>query len=113
MEAELRGKPNQRTAGHFRLRIRLASLETELGVESPKSIWSVRTPDTNRESGRQGNLDPDVLQAPRVVVEREVKRLLNSMQGDPGYIFNLGHGIAPDVPVDNVKTLVETVKNHV
>lgn len=61
----------------------------------------------------QGNLDPDVLHAPRPVIAREVKRLLASMQGDPGYIFNLGHGITPEVPVDNVKTLIDTVKTYV
>lgn len=60
----------------------------------------------------QGNLDPDILHAPRSVVEREVQRLLDSMRGDPGYIFNLGHGITPEVPVDNVKALVETVQNY-
>lgn len=60
----------------------------------------------------QGNLDPDVLCAPRLTVEREVKRLLDSMQGDPSYIFNLGHGITPEVPVDNVRALVETVQSY-
>lgn len=60
----------------------------------------------------QGNLDPDILHAPRNVVVREVKRLLDSMRQDPGYIFNLGHGITPEVPVDNVKALVETVKSY-
>ncbi|MCE5317429.1 MAG: uroporphyrinogen decarboxylase [Parachlamydia sp.] len=60
----------------------------------------------------QGNLDPDILHAPRSVVEREVRRLLDSMRGDPGYIFNLGHGITPEVPVDNVKALIETVKSY-
>lgn len=60
----------------------------------------------------QGNLDPDIMHAPRSVVEREVRRLLDSMRGDPGYIFNLGHGITPEVPVDNVKALVETVRSY-
>ncbi len=60
----------------------------------------------------QGNLDPDILLAPRTIVQREVKRLLDSMRGDPGYIFNLGHGITPDVAVDNVKALVETVQAY-
>jgi len=60
----------------------------------------------------QGNLDPHVLCAPLHVVRKEAKRLLEEMRGHPGYIFNLGHGITPDVPVDAVKTLIECVQNH-
>lgn len=59
----------------------------------------------------QGNLDPDVLYAPLPMLQTQVKRMLKSMKGDPGYIFNLGHGIAPDVSPDAVKTLVDTIKN--
>jgi uroporphyrinogen decarboxylase len=59
----------------------------------------------------QGNLDPDILYAPRKLLKKEINHLLKSMQGDPGYIFNLGHGIHPDIPMDSVKTLVETVQN--
>ena len=57
----------------------------------------------------QGNLDPDILYAPSNVVRKETLRLLEVMNGHPGYIFNLGHGIAPDTPVDAVKTLIECV----
>lgn len=59
----------------------------------------------------QGNLDPDILYAPHKLLKNEVLRLLKSMRGHPNYIFNLGHGIHPDSPVDAVKTLVETVQN--
>lgn len=59
----------------------------------------------------QGNLDPDILYAPRYKIEQEVTQLLNSMHGDPAFIFNLGHGIKPDTPYDAVKVLVDTVKN--
>jgi uroporphyrinogen decarboxylase len=58
----------------------------------------------------QGNLDPDILYAPLLQIEREVQRLLDEMEGDPGFIFNLGHGIAPDVSEEAVKTLVQCVK---
>jgi uroporphyrinogen decarboxylase len=60
----------------------------------------------------QGNLDPDILYAPRKLLKKEINQLLKSMHGDPGYIFNLGHGIHPDISVDAVKTLVETVQNY-
>lgn len=60
----------------------------------------------------QGNLDPHILYGDSSLIRKEVKRLLNGMQGDPGYIFNLGHGIHPDTPVGAVKTLVECVQMH-
>lgn len=60
----------------------------------------------------QGNLDPDILYAPKETIQQEVERLLRGMKGDPGYIFNLGHGIKPDILVDAVKTLVDTVKSY-
>lgn len=59
----------------------------------------------------QGNLDPDILYGPLYLIQKEVKRMLKSMKGDPAYIFNLGHGISPDISMDAVKTLVETVQN--
>lgn len=58
----------------------------------------------------QGNLDPDALYAPRAALQREVNALLKEMEGSSNYIFNLGHGIAPDVSPEAVATLVETVK---
>lgn len=60
----------------------------------------------------QGNLDPDVLYAPKAILEKEVNRILDGMEGDPGFIFNLGHGIHPDVPEDAVHTLVDCVKKR-
>lgn len=58
----------------------------------------------------QGNLDPDILYGPTATIKNEASRLLQSMHGDPGFIFNLGHGITPDTPVEAVRTLVECVK---
>lgn len=60
----------------------------------------------------QGNLDPDILYADAKVLESEVQSLLRDMDSDPSYIFNLGHGISPDVSPDSVKTLVNTIKNY-
>lgn len=59
----------------------------------------------------QGNLDPELLYAPPSIIERETIKMLKKMQGDPGYIVNLGHGVLPDIPVDHVKAFVDTVKN--
>jgi uroporphyrinogen decarboxylase len=57
----------------------------------------------------QGNLDPLVLLGPWPVVERTAKLVLQHAGGRPGHIFNLGHGLHPDTPVDNVIRLVELV----
>lgn len=58
----------------------------------------------------QGNLDPKLLLTDRDTVERETKKILQLAAGKPGHIFNLGHGILPDTPLDNVWTMIETVK---
>jgi len=57
----------------------------------------------------QGNLDPAALFAPRPELERRVRAILAQANGRPGHIFNVGHGILPDTPVDNVKAVVEMV----
>ncbi len=60
----------------------------------------------------QGNLDPVVLFAPRTEIENQARRVLNQAAGRPGHIFNLGHGILPHTPVDNVVALVDLVHTH-
>lgn len=60
----------------------------------------------------QGNLDPIVLCADRATIERQTRQLLDSVAGRPGHIFNLGHGIIPETPVDNVKYLVDLVHEY-
>jgi len=57
----------------------------------------------------QGNLDPVLLNTTPAIVRRETTRLLSSMRGAPGHIFNLGHGILPDAKIECVESLVETV----
>jgi len=59
--------------------------------------------------GVQGNLDPIVLYADLPYIRRRVERILRQAGGRPGHIFNLGHGILPDTPVDNVIELVKMV----
>ncbi|CAM0116853.1 uroporphyrinogen decarboxylase [Rhabdochlamydiaceae symbiont of Dictyostelium giganteum] len=58
----------------------------------------------------QGNLNPTLLKAPRADLKRQVDRILSEVKGRPGYIFNLGHGIEPDTPVENVKWLVDYIQ---
>ena len=57
----------------------------------------------------QGNLDPLALFAPRPVLAAQVRRILVEAGGHPGHIFNLGHGILPGTPVENVQAVVEMV----
>ena len=56
-----------------------------------------------------GNLDPAYLIAPRSELEAAAQRVLDSAAGRPGHVFNLGHGIFPRVPVDQVRALVDYV----
>ena len=58
----------------------------------------------------QGNLDPITLFAPLEVLEQRVKEVLRAANGRPGHIFNLGHGIVPTTPVENVQAVVRMVK---
>jgi uroporphyrinogen decarboxylase len=60
----------------------------------------------------QGNLDPFLLYAPREIIKKDVNTLLNNMRSSKGFICNLGHGIAPDMKMDNVKYLVDCVKEY-
>ena len=58
----------------------------------------------------QGNLDPITLFAPLEVLQQRVHEILRAANGRPGHIFNLGHGIVPGTPVENVQAVVRMVK---
>jgi len=64
------------------------------------------------DRGVQGNLDPAALFAPRPELNRRVRRVLEQAGGRPGHIFNLGHGILPETPVENVRAVVEMVHEY-
>ncbi|MBV8084198.1 MAG: uroporphyrinogen decarboxylase [Chloroflexi bacterium] len=61
------------------------------------------------ERAVQGNLDPLTLLGPWEVVRDSAQRVLEQAEGRPGHIFNLGHGLHPQTPVENVVRLVELV----
>jgi len=61
------------------------------------------------DAGVQGNLDPVVLYADQAYLRSRVRRILDQAGGRPGHIFNLGHGLLPDTPFDNVVALVDMV----
>lgn len=58
----------------------------------------------------QGNLDPHVLYADKLVIKKCIHQLFERMRGENGFIFNLGHGIMPDIPFDHVKYAIDVVK---
>ena len=57
----------------------------------------------------QGNFNPEFLKLPPAQITAGVKELLVSMQGKRGFIVNLGHGVTPDIPMDNVRCFVDAV----
>jgi uroporphyrinogen decarboxylase len=60
----------------------------------------------------QGNLDPVLLLGPVELMKKGVKRILDRVEGRPGHIFNLGHGILPETPVDHVTALIDAVHEY-
>jgi uroporphyrinogen decarboxylase len=57
----------------------------------------------------QGNMDPAILRASPAVIEAEVVRVLSDFGSGSGHVFNLGHGITPDIDPENVSAFVDAV----
>lgn len=83
------------------------------GAEAIGVDWLVTMEEARRRTGGkvalQGNLDPAVLLTSPDCIRAEAARVLQSYGAGPGHVFNLGHGITPDVPPEHVKVLVDTV----
>lgn len=75
--------------------------------------WSINIGDAKKRVGNkvalQGNMDPSILYASPERIREEVKTILKDYGNQPGHVFNLGHGMLPDVPPENVTVLVDTV----
>ena len=75
--------------------------------------WRVRLDDAWKTIGHeravQGNLDPLVLLAGKDEIRRRAKEILDQAAGRPGHIFNLGHGVVQQTPVENAIALIEAV----
>lgn len=86
----------------------------ETGADVIGLDWRVQLDDGWKLLGNrgavQGNLDPVALFADRAEIRVRVEDILRRAGGRPGHIFNLGHGILPETPVDNVKALVQMVR---
>ncbi len=59
----------------------------------------------------QGNIAPEILCEPPDVIRHHVQQLLDDMRKEPGFIANLGHGVLPQTPFDNVRLFVDLIKN--
>ena len=79
-----------------------------LGVDWTISIGEARKRVGDRVA-LQGNLDPVALAASPDAIRREVRAVLDDFGAHPGHVFNLGHGITPDIKPENVALLVDTV----
>jgi len=82
-----------------------------LGIDWGSSLSQSRKTVDNRIA-LQGNLDPVVLLSNPETVRAETIRVLEAYGEGSGHIFNLGHGILPETPVENVKTMIETVRSE-
>ncbi len=85
----------------------------DLGAEGVGLDWTVDLALARRQFGDrvalQGNMDPIALLASAEAVAREARAIVRAAGPEPGFVFNLGHGIVPATPPENVGVLVETV----
>jgi len=97
-----------------------ASSMLELVVQAGGDVigldWRINLDDAWKRVGYdravQGNLDPFTLFAPPRVIEEKVRKILDMAGNRPGHIFNLGHGINKETPVEHAIALVEAVHKH-
>ena len=91
-------------------------LLVESGVQVLSLDWTVDLADFKKEWGDkvcvQGNLNPDLLNGSPENVRIEALKLLDSMKGVGGHVFNLGHGIQPTATVENMEVLIKTVTEY-
>jgi len=91
----------------------MLDLIRELDTDVVGVDWRIRLGEAWQRLGDgvaiQGNLDPTALFDPWDVLADKAGRILDEAAGCPGHIFNLGHGILPETPVDNVNRLVDFV----
>jgi uroporphyrinogen decarboxylase len=81
-----------------------------LGVDWTVNLAEIRSR-LPEHVGVQGNLDPFLLTTTPEFVAQETRRILHEMKGQPGHIFNLGHGVPPNAKLENIESLVNAVKD--
>lgn len=94
-------------------RTHLASL-ADSGADVLSIDWMADLGDVRQtiadKTALQGNLDPAILLTDPPVIEQETRKMLAAYGKSPGHIANLGHGITPEVPVENARAFVQAVK---
>lgn len=96
---------------HFKLDKLAKTGADVLGMDWTMDLKKVRK-QLKDKVALQGNLDPCVLYAEKDIIRKEVKKVLKSFGNGSGHIFNLGHGILPDIKPENAKALVDFVKEE-
>lgn len=81
-----------------------------LGLDWRTSIRTARQMGIDKTL--QGNLDPSLLVAPWELLEKKAKEIVDQGREQPGYIFNLGHGVFPEVQVETLKKLTTLVHTY-
>jgi len=88
----------------------------EVGADVVGIDWTIDMTEARKQIGEraaiQGNLDPAFLFASPESIRKEVKAILRKFGKGTGHVFNLGHGIFPDVPVEHVRAFVRAVKEE-
>jgi len=86
------------------------------GCDAVGIDWTIELGEAERRVGSkvalQGNLDPSVLYASPDIIKAEAFKVLDQFKGQTGHVFNLGHGITPDVNPENMKVLVDAVHSY-
>ncbi len=84
------------------------------GCDAISIDWTIDIGDARSQISNnialQGNLDPCVLYADPATIKSEVQKILNKYGDRPGHIFNLGHGIYPDIDPSNVQCMIDAVR---
>lgn len=81
-----------------------------LGVDNSMNLAEIRAK-TPKNIALQGNLNPELLLSDQKTLKDAVSSILNTMAPHPGFIFNLGHGLLPKTPIENVELVVQMVQN--
>lgn len=94
----------------------LLSALTELQADVIGLDWRISIEEGRRRTGRnfavQGNLDPYVLTAPMPVIKQYAKDIIDQGIQQPGFVFNLGHGLFPEASLDKLRELTEYVHEY-
>ena len=92
--------------------VHLLELMRDAGGDAIGVDWRIPIDEAWKRLGDvaiQGNLDPTLLLGPREPLLQQVDAILDRVNDRPGHIFNLGHGILPETPPENVEAVIERV----